>query len=219
MPFSTRHLATDAILVATRSADKLEEIRAILSTTGLKTARLRSLADLAMPAAAAEDEIEIFDTFIENAAAKARYFAQLTGMPTLADDSGIVVDALAGGPGVRTRRFAVDHAFVPADTAGKDLDRANNLLLLEKLKDVQDEQRVAHYVCAAVLHWDDRTIGAVGTCSGRIARAEKGGGGFGYDPLFCIPELSITFAELTRAQKNARSHRAIAVRALAPHLK
>lgn len=212
-------MAADTILVATRSADKLEEIRAILAMTGLKVARLSSLADLGIPVSAAEDEIEIYDTFVENAVAKARYFEQLTGLPTLADDSGIVVDALAGGPGVRTRRFAIDHAFVAAETAGKELDRANNQLLLAKLKDVPDEERAAHYLCAAVLQHGDHAISAIGTCAGWIAREEKGSGGFGYDPLFYLPKLRITFAELTAEQKNARSHRALAVRALAPHLR
>jgi XTP/dITP diphosphohydrolase len=205
------------LLVATRSTDKLEEIRAILAAAARVT--LVTLTDLNLPPTSAEDAIESHPTFLGNAIAKARYFAGLTGMPTLADDSGLMVDELAGGPGVRTRRFAIDGGYVAADVSGRPLDSANNRLLLERLTGIPDERRRAHYVCAAAYANSDVIITSIGTCSGRIGNEEKGAGGFGYDPLFVIPELAITFAQLSREQKNQRSHRAIAFRALAPHIR
>lgn len=206
------------LLVATRSADKLKEICAILGSAG--RVRLITLDEAGVPPTAAEDELESRETFIANAVAKARYFAGLTGMPTLADDSGLAVNALKGGPGVRTKRFAIDHGVVGGDTTGKSLDDANNKLLLERLAAVPDAERAAHYVCAAAFaNAGDRVVTSIGTCAGMIARAPRGDGGFGYDPLFLLPDLGITFAELTPVQKNARSHRAVAFRALASHLK
>lgn len=210
-------MASD-LLIATRSADKLEEIRAILQTS--VRARLLALRDLGIAHDPAEEDIEQHATFIENAVAKAHYFAQRSGLRVLADDSGLVVNALQGGPGVRTRRFAIDNGYVAADVAGKALDEANNDLLLERLANVADEQRHAHYVCAVAFANPDRVIASsVGTCSGVIARERKGSGGFGYDPLFFLPPLSVTFAQLTPAEKNARSHRAIAFRAIAAQLR
>jgi XTP/dITP diphosphohydrolase len=206
------------LLVATRSAHKLAEIRAIL--TGVARLKLVTLSDLNVPAMPAEDDIETHASFLDNATAKARYFASLTGRPTLADDSGIAVDALGGAPGVRTRRFAIDHNFVAPDTSGPDLDRANNRLLLEKLAEVPEHQRGAHYVCAAACALNHRVVAtSIGTCRGVIARDERGSGGFGYDPLFIIPALGVRFAELSAEEKNQRSHRAIAFRALAPQLR
>lgn len=213
---SATSLASE-LLVATRSAHKLAEIRDILAHT--LPFKLVTLTDLGIPATPAEDDIEAHDTFLANAIAKALYFADLTGLRTLADDSGIMVDALGGGPGVRTKRFALDHSYVVAGTQGIELDRANNRLLLDKLAIVRDDERGAHYVCAAALA--DRAhivTTSVGTCSGRIAYEERGSAGFGYDPLFEIPDLDVTFAQLTAEQKNQRSHRAIAFRALASTL-
>lgn len=212
-------MAPETLLIATRSADKLKEIREILARTALKPISLQSLADLNIATSPAEDDIENFDTFLENAIAKARYFAQLTGIRTLADDSGIVVDALGGAPGVRTKRFALDHGYVPEGTSGKALDQANNRLLLERLRDIEGTERCAHYVCAAAYCDGEHVVTVVGTVDGTIAREEKGTGGFGYDPLFCMETRGITFAELSRDEKNSCSHRALAVRALAPHLK
>lgn len=206
------------LLIATRSADKLEEIRAILRSS--VRARLLTLRDVGIPHDPAEEDIEQHATFIENAIAKAHYFAHRSGLRVLADDSGLVVNALQGGPGVRTKRFAKDNGFVADDVAGKALDQANNDLLLERLATVPSEQRSAHYVCAVAFANTDRLIASsVGTCSGVIARARKGDGGFGYDPLFLLPSLGVTFAQLTPAQKNARSHRAIAFRAIAAQLR
>jgi len=232
------------IALATRSAHKAQEIRQILGTAPLQ---LLSLADLDIPATAEEDLVENAVTFVGNAIAKARYFAALTGLPTIADDSGLEVDALGRRPGVRTRRFALDHGY--SGPGGVALDQANNTLLLDKLRAVPDTERTARYVCAAALAWPapahktapqdttdspvaehagsgtfagthrpQRTLAALGTCEGRIAHELRGTGGFGYDPLFLLPDLDITFAELSAGQKNARSHRARAFRALVPLL-
>ena len=203
-------------LLATRSHDKAAEI---VEVVGAATpVRVITLADLGIAPSPAEDDVENFPTFLANALAKGRYFAQLTGRATLADDSGLMVDALNGRPGVRTKRFAIDHGYQGG--SGKQLDEANNKLLLEQLRDVPEGNRGAHYVCAAALvRPDGDAMTAVGTCTGTIAYAPKGNAGFGYDPLFVIPELGVTFAQLTRAQKHQFSHRARAFRALAPHIR
>jgi XTP/dITP diphosphohydrolase len=203
-------------LLATRSSDKAAEIVDVLRSVG--PMRLVTLGDLQIEPTANEDDLENLPTFIQNAVAKAKYFSSVTGRPTLADDSGLMVDALGGAPGVRTKRFAIDHGY--AGAGGKQLDEANNDLLLEKLRDVPDEQRTAHYVCAAAVVWpDDTVITTLATCTGRITRERAGSGGFGYDPLFFIDKVGATFAQLDRAQKNARSHRALAFRALASHMR
>jgi XTP/dITP diphosphohydrolase len=200
-------------LLATRSRDKASEILEVLA--GHSGIRLHTLAELGIAPAAAEDDVENRLTFLDNALAKANYFAQKTGRATLADDSGLMVDALAGKPGVRTKRFAADHGY-----RGDQVDAANNDLLLQQLADVDDAGRGAQYICAtALIRPDGTALTAIGTCPGRIAREPKGSAGFGYDPIFFIPDLNVTFAELTRAQKNLYSHRARAFRSLAAHLK
>jgi XTP/dITP diphosphohydrolase len=205
-------LAAEFVL-ATRSQDKLREIFQIVGS-GI-TARVITLSNLDIAPAPAEDEVENHPTFVRNALAKARYFMEQTGRATIADDSGLMVDALGGKPGVRTKRFAADHG-----EAGRNVDKANNDLLLHVLRDVPDAERTARYVCAAaIVYTDGRAISTVGTCHGRIAHAPRGDGGFGYDPLFFISDLNATFAELTPAQKNSRSHRALAFRALVSHMK
>jgi XTP/dITP diphosphohydrolase len=200
-------------LLATRSTDKLREIREILAPVEVE---IVSLAELGVAPAPEEDALEVFETFRENALAKARYFAALTGVPTLADDSGLEVDALDRAPGVYTKRFSGR-----TDLAGKALDQANNDLLLEKLRGIPDDRRGARYVCAAVVAQPDgRSAAAIGTTSGRIGHTpSQGTGGFGYDPLFFVPELGATFADVSAEDKHARSHRSRAFRALAPNLK
>lgn len=200
-------------LLATRSNDKLREILAIVG--GATRARIVTLRDVNLAPDPAEDDVENHATFIANALAKARYFADRTGRATLADDSGLMVDALEGRPGVRTKRFAADHGY-----RGSDVDQANNDLLLEQLRDIPDARRGAQYVCAAALVLPDQSaITTLGTCRGMIAHERRGTAGFGYDPLFFIPDLNRTFAELNANEKNARSHRALAFRALITHLK
>ena len=206
------------LLVATRSKDKLREIQDVLES--LAHVRLLTLDDVGIAASSAEDDIEAYATFTENAVAKARYFARLSGMHVLADDSGLCVDALDGAPGVRTKRFALDNHTVAAGTTGKSLDEANNDLLLERISPIPVHQRGAYYVCAAAFAADDALIAStIASCRGMITTQRAGDSGFGYDPLFFVPDDGVTFAQLTRAQKNARSHRARAFRALAAQLK
>ncbi|HET9438929.1 MAG TPA: non-canonical purine NTP pyrophosphatase [Longimicrobiales bacterium] len=200
-------------LLATRSADKAREIREILHA--VTRVELQTLHDVGIQPGAAEDDVENFPTFLGNALAKARYFSQLTGRAVLADDSGLMVDALKGAPGVRTKRFAADQG-----SDRTDVDEANNDLLLEKLRDVPVGERTARYVCAAACVFPDGPrFTAIGTCPGVIAFERKGSGGFGYDPLFLLPALHVTFAQLSAVQKHEHSHRARAFRALAAHLK
>ena len=200
------------IAVGTRSAHKLEEIRAIFGVR--EDIELLGLDDLGIPPSPAEEGVETFDTFIGNARAKAAFYASRTGLPTLADDSGLAVDALGGAPGVRSKRFSGR-----TDLSGAALDRANNELLLERLGDTPDERRGARFVCVAALAFPNgRTVCAIGTVAGRIAREPRGRGGFGYDPLFLLPDLGVTFSELSPDEKNRRSHRARAFRALAAHV-
>jgi len=202
------------IVVATRSNHKLEEVRTILGGSLRLHGQVRELIDLGslgVEPAAEEDGIEVFDSFHENALAKARYFAERTGLPTIADDSGIVVHALDGEPGVHSKRFAGR-----TDLSGQALDNANNAHLLERLSGLPDHQRGAHYVCAATLVGAAAgSITSIGTCRGRILREPAGTGGFGYDPLFWIAELGRSFAELSAQEKHRVSHRGCAFRALA----
>jgi XTP/dITP diphosphohydrolase len=202
--------AAAPLVLATRSADKAREIRAILA--GARHPIL-TLEETGLAYDPAEEAVEDADTFLGNARAKARYYAARTGRPVVADDSGLVVDALDGAPGVYSKRFSGR-----ADLAGLALDRANNDLLLLRLQGVPEERRTARYVCAAVLAWpgDPRPpLAAIGTCEGLIATAASGDGGFGYDPLFLVPELGATFGTLPADEKNRRSHRGRAFRALA----
>ncbi len=201
------------LLVATRSTHKLRELRELLE---LAHGELVSLDDLGILG----DPEETGATFRTNAAIKARFGARASGLPTLADDSGLEVDALGGGPGVRTRRYAGEDAT----------DQDNNALLLATLDDLPPERRGARYVCVLALAVPTASAGprdAVpmiftrGTCRGRIARAPKGTGGFGYDPIFEPASETAggrTLGLWTSAEKHAISHRARAARRMAPHL-
>ncbi|HEX2081371.1 MAG TPA: RdgB/HAM1 family non-canonical purine NTP pyrophosphatase [Longimicrobium sp.] len=200
------------LVVATRNPGKVREIREILSA--LPDWEVVGLDDLGIPESPEEDALEEFDTFEENALAKARYFAAKVGEPALADDSGLCVDALGGAPGVRSRRFA------PVDeTRGERQDQANNRHLLALLANVPDEARTARYVCAAAVAWPDgRELVRTGTCEGALLREPRGTGGFGYDPLFYMSNEEATFGELPAERKNELSHRGRAVRAVADAL-
>lgn len=196
------------LLLATRSADKVREIRLILA--GSFQGDLISLDDIGFAHHPDEEHIEAFDTFSANARAKARWFAEKTGLPALADDSGLCVDALNGAPGVRSRRFA----WTPG-LHGFELDRANNAELLHRLSGTPTEPRTAHYMCAAAFAAADASdITALGIVTGRILDRERGEGGFGYDPLFLLPSVGRTFAEIDHGKKEV-SHRGRAFRALA----
>lgn len=198
------------LLVATGSKHKLAELRALLD---LPATELVSLADVGL----ADDANEAGVTFEQNSCAKALWYAARSGLPTLADDSGLEVDALGCRPGVHTRRFA-----------GADpTDEQNNDLLLTKLDGLLPEERTARYRCVLVYAEPKDGGGSVvletadGVFEGRIAASPRGDGGFGYDPIFepaDEPEGSKTVAQLTAAEKNARSHRGKAARRMREQL-
>ncbi|MEO8627819.1 MAG: RdgB/HAM1 family non-canonical purine NTP pyrophosphatase [Betaproteobacteria bacterium] len=189
------------LVLATNNPAKIRELRELL---GLLSIELISQSSLNIPEAA-----EPHVTFIENALAKARHAARLSGQPALAEDSGICVDALRGQPGVHSARFAGEPKS----------DARNNQLLLERMADRDD--RGAHYHCVAVLlrHADDpQPLIGEGQWRGEILRAPRGSGGFGYDSLFLDLQTGLTGAELTSEQKNRASHRGQAVRSLVQKL-
>jgi XTP/dITP diphosphohydrolase len=190
------------LVIATGNAHKLHEIRVLLEPLGIEVV---PQSDFNVPEAA-----EPHCTFIENALAKARHAARLTGLPALADDSGICVEALGGAPGVISAIYAGEPRS----------DARNNEKLLEAMRDAAD--RRAHYHCALVLlrHADDpQPIIAEGQWHGVILEAPRGEGGFGYDPLFLDPELQQTVAEISTADKNRVSHRGKALRTLVDKLR
>lgn len=187
------------LVVASNNSGKLREIAALLeplATEVIPQSRL-GIAEADEP----------HDTFLENALAKAQHASRASGLPALADDSGLCVDALGGAPGV--------HSAYYAGRAGsrEERDARNNAKLLSELK----RDRAAHYQCVMVLlrHPDDaRPFVAEGIWRGEIARAPRGSNGFGYDPLFLVPDLEKTAAELDPATKNRISHRGIALQKL-----
>ncbi len=191
----------------------MSEIRRILADVpDLKTLDLDQAGVEYSPE---EEKLEPFDTFEENARSKADYFQALSGLPTVADDSGLEVDALDGGPGVRTKRFAPVEGL-----DGEELDGANNAYLMELLADTPREGRGARYVCVAVLVERAGEASTFrGEASGRILDTPRGESGFGYDPIFFDEELEMTFAQISQEEKNARSHRGAAFRALGDRLK
>jgi len=203
------------LLLATRSVHKAREVAWILGDGRRGDFRLATLDDVAIPYSPVEESLEPFDTFEENAASKARYFARLSGLPTVADDSGIEVDALGGRPGVRTKRFAP-----PGRYPDLSRDQANNRYLLERLEHVPAPERGARYVCVAsfIDPASGETAHFRGEAQGRILREGRGAGGFDYDPIFQDDELRRTFAEISEVEKNARSHRGRAFRAFAEFL-
>jgi XTP/dITP diphosphohydrolase len=156
-----------------------------------------------------EDALEVFETFEENALAKARYFNRLTGQPALADDSGVCVVGLKGGPGVRSKRWSGR-----TDLSGQALDDENNRLLLERLRGTDAAAHRARYVCAAAFVDGAREIVRVGEVAGSIVHDARGAGGFGYDPYFFADELGQTFGEASREEKERVSHRGRAFRSL-----
>lgn len=197
------------ILVATRSPAKLAEIRRILGEG--PDLHVLELDEAGVAPDPMEDDLEPYDTFEENALSKARHFHALTRLPTVADDSGLEVDALGGAPGVRSKRFAPDEGL-----EGTAMDAANNRHLLRRLEGTPEKERGARYVCTAVLVRDGvEPLVRRGEVSGLILDHPRGDGGFGYDPLFFVPELGRTFAEVAMEEKNRMSHRGRAFRALA----
>ena len=184
------------LIIASNNAHKLKEMKEILSPFFDDVQSMRE-------AGIEHETVEDGATFMENAVKKARELAEISGQAAIADDSGICVDALDGAPGIYSARFSGVHGD----------DKANNRLLLEKLEGV--ENRSAHYTCAIALCWPDgRMLTAEDYLFGEIAHDEKGTGGFGYDPLFLLPERGVRTAELGPGEKNAISHRGKALRRL-----
>ena len=186
------------ILVATRNAGKVREIRKALRGLGL---RIDSLQDFRNVPGVEEDG----KSFSENALKKARFYSKLYGRLTLSDDSGLEVDSLNGAPGIYSARFA----------GLKASDRENNLKLLRQMEGIPPSKRRARFRCSiAVVSPDGRETVVEGKCSGRVGLKEVGGRGFGYDPLFVFPRLGKTMAQLTVEEKNEVSHRGKALRKL-----
>lgn len=196
------------LVLATRSAGKLRELEPLLAQHGWTAVTLDTLG---IPATADEDALEVFDTFEANALAKARYFARVTGRMVVADDSGLTVDALAGRPGVHSKRWS------GSTLEGAALDAANNAYLQSRLGEAASSgmtSREAAYVCAAACVGPNGTACVRGETRGTLLREPRGTGGFGYDPYFFSHELQATFAEIDRDAKSAVSHRGRAFRAL-----
>ena len=200
------------LLIATRSAGKLRELREIFSAFDLE---IVDPATLGMVESAAEDNLESYDTFEDNALAKARYFHELSGgLPTFGDDSGMCVDALGGEPGVYSKRWSGRD-----DLTGKLLDDANNAKLVARMQEelARDPFRytdAGRYVSVAAFKDAAGEVVRRGEIEGRVVLRPRGTGGFGYDPYFEAPDLGGTFAESTIENTAAKSHRARAFRAL-----
>ncbi len=187
-------------MFATRNRGKLAELRALLAGLELE---VLSLDEVDVP-----EVEETGDSFEANAVKKAREVSAALGLPALADDSGLEVDALDGAPGVRSARYAGEQCD----------DEANNDKLLAALAEVPGDRRTARFRSVLAFADGDEVLTADGACEGVVLRERRGTGGFGYDPLFYVPELGATFAELGVGTKNDRSHRAVAMRAMKPLL-
>lgn len=194
--------APRVVVLATRNAGKIAELAALLAPSGLT---VLGLADFPEVGEIPETGL----TFLDNARLKAEAVCRATGRVAVADDSGLCVDALSGAPGVFSARYAGEGAA----------DADNNAKLLSALAGVPEARRAARFVCAMVARTPDgREARSEGTWEGRVAQAPDGEGGFGYDPVFFDPELSLTAARLTREAKNARGHRGQALLRLLPAL-
>ncbi|HEY3926943.1 MAG TPA: RdgB/HAM1 family non-canonical purine NTP pyrophosphatase [Candidatus Koribacter sp.] len=191
------------ILVATSNPGK---IRDFIGAARVHDVELDLLPDYKQ----LEPPVEDGDTFEANAIIKANYYSlHVAGQLTLADDSGLEVDALQGAPGVHSARYATDELGY----AGPDIDDRNNQLVLDRLKTVPDPQRTGRFVCVLALARDGHTLATFrGQAEGRILHALRGSNGFGYDPMFFFPEIGKTFAELSAEEKSHYSHRGAAFR-------
>lgn len=203
--FTPEEAERRVVIIASNNDHKVAEIREILSSVlpGMDFKPMREIGGLPVPE-------ETGSTFEENAFIKANAIHGLTMMPVVADDSGLMVDALDGAPGVRSARYAGEHAT----------DAENNAKLLEAMKDVDDLDRSARFVCSLAFVSNLVSTSAIGFCEGRVGREPHGENGFGYDPLFWPEDAEgKTMAELTEQQKNAISHRRHAAEALAEKLR
>ena len=195
------------LVLASNNAKKLAELQALFDGVGVELVRQGELG--------VTEAEEPHITFIENALAKARHASAATGLPAIADDSGLCVDALGGMPGVISAIYATVAASAGADL-GREAqrltqDEANNALLLQKMRDVEDRRACFMCTLIAIRSADDPSpLVAVGRWNGEILREREGTGGFGYDPLMFIPAFGATVASLAKDVKNAHSHRAIA---------
>jgi XTP/dITP diphosphohydrolase len=193
---------TQRLILASNNAGKLKEFAQLLAPIGFE---LHPQGEFKVPEAE-----EPFGTFVENALQKARHASRLTGLPALADDSGVCVNALGGAPGVYSARYAGEPKS----------DARNNEKLIQDLASHADKSAYYYCVLVYVRHADDpQPVIADGIWRGRIVDAPRGANGFGYDPYFLIPELGKTTAELEPFEKNAISHRGQAIRALVDKLK
>lgn len=192
------------IVLASNNPGKVREIDAMLEGSGI---RILPQSDFAV-----ESVAETGLTFVENALLKARHAAEQTGLPAIADDSGLVVDALNGAPGIHSARYAGEEAS----------DEANLRKLLDVMADVPEDRRTARFVCLMVFlrhAADPLPLICQGIWEGRITTAPAGEGGFGYDPIFFLPDRGCTSAELPAEEKNRLSHRGRALRCLVENLK
>ena len=191
------------VVLATGNPGKLQELRAMLEPLAIEVVPLSQFTRTAVP--------ETGLTFLENAIIKARHAAQLAKLPAIADDSGLEVDGLHGAPGINSARYAGEHAS----------DEDNLRKLLAALSGRKPAERTARYCCALVyMRWEHDPFPLISQASweGRIAEAPRGKGGFGYDPIFELPQRAITVAELPAAEKNELSHRGKALRGLIAQL-
>jgi XTP/dITP diphosphohydrolase len=194
------------LLIGTRSAGKTREIRELFAGLPFE---ISFPADRLLEPLPEEADLERSMSYAENAVAKARYYATRGGLPAIADDSGLEVDALGGAPGPRSARWSA---------TGSDAD--NNRMMLEQLAHVAEPARGARYRCVVAFLATPSSVPEIveATCDGFILKEPRGAGGFGYDPLFLVPELGQTFAELGVGTKGKLSHRARAMQAIKPRL-
>lgn len=199
----------DTILLATRNQGKIRELTKMLAPFRLAVAGLDEFPQL-------EEVEENGTTFEENALLKARYASERSGLVAVADDSGLIVDALDGAPGIYSARFSLDDPCDCQADRALSADERNNKKLLRLLENVPREERGARFCSAiAAVAPDGRHVTTLGLWEGMITTAPKGENGFGYDPLFLDPDLGLTAAQMSPHEKNARSHRARAMQALA----
>jgi len=189
------------VLLATTNRGKVAELEPLLADKGIEVVGLGALAS--------DEDIETGSTFVENALLKARYYRLMTDMMTIADDSGLEVEALGGAPGIHSARYSGPDAS----------DRDRVIKLLREMEGVPAKRRGARFVCAAAVAWEGGERVFTGEARGRLLDAPRGEGGFGYDPVFYYEPLGKTFAELTREEKQGVSHRGLAFRSLVGWLK
>jgi XTP/dITP diphosphohydrolase len=201
------------LYAATTSAGKLRDFRTAAQAFSIIIEPLPGIEKISAPE-------EDGDTFLANAAAKAVYYSRFApGELVVADDSGLEVDALGGAPGVRSARYAADSGMVDSPDANDNTDVWNNMVLLQRLAEIPLSLRTARYQCTLVIARDEKVVQiADGSVEGTILEAPRGTGGFGYDPLFFLPQLGKTMAEIDLETKFSLSHRGRAIAALLPKL-